>query len=92
MTQLYIGQRVKKVRGRYCIGTEGVVDTLSSMFRRHDITLVIATGAEGGGERFDPGDVVCAQRSQWEPTLAPGLESPAEIAALFEPSPEVASA
>lgn len=86
MTAFYVGQRVRVVRNvsqmrslDRVIGLESFVVSVDAPHGWAGHTILLAE--YGSGLLFHPDDL--------EPILPPGLESLAEINALYEPSPEV---
>ena len=91
MAAFYVGQRVRKVGGDWNIGMTGVVAeidpndpfgyTLGVILDGHAICEM------NGRLSIEIGFIGFGAPEHFEPILPPGLESDAEIDALYEPEP-----
>lgn len=91
MSAFYVGQKVKKVRGKCGIGITGTVT--SSPAKRTDLpgdridVLLDAPTFNERGIFFAVGEETATPPELWEPIIPPGLESIEEINALWETEP-----
>lgn len=92
----YIGQRVKKVRGGV---NEGLTGTVAGTDYGCPFGLTLAVHVDssctvhrilGKSHVIRAGEIAWGKHENFEPILPPGLESPAEIAALYEPEDAIA--
>ena len=93
MGAFYVGQRVRKVRGLLNIGMEGIVAALNPQRSNgRTVATVYPFAAYGANQRgmvreVPAGTLLWANPNDLEPIIPEGLESLAEINALYEPEP-----